>query len=478
MKISSLVTWIRFGRSREAIGTLIDAALVSVRERPLINLPPERILGHGNEDQPHRMDNEQTMTEAAERDIYEIGERPPVGQIPKYMHAQVIRQDRFGEPNQAFQIEQVEVPAIGPGEVLVCVMAAGVNYNNVWASLGSPIDVIGVRQRGGDPHDFHIGGSDASGIVYAVGEGVSNVAVGDQVVLHDCTWDPEDPYVAAGGEPTYSPSFRIWGYETNFGSFAQFIKVRAHQCLPKPPELTWEAAASYMLVAGTAYRMLLGWPEHTVREGDVVLVWGGSGGLGSLAIQITREWGGIPVAVVSNNERGQYCVELGAKGYVNRGDFDHWGVMPHWTDGQGYREWMTGARGFGAAIWEALGERKSPRIVIEHPGEDTIPTSAFVCDTGGMIAICAGTTGYNAVVDLRYHWVRQKRLQGSHGFNNEEAKAANDLIAEGRISPCLSRAFSFEEIPLAHQLMYRNEHPPGNMACLVGAPEAGLTNMP
>ena len=117
-----------------------------------------------------------------------------------------------------------------------------------------------------------------------------------------------------------------------------------------------------------------------MQEGDVVLVWGGSGGLGSLAIQIVREWGAIPVAVVSNDERGQYCVELGAKGYINRGDFDHWGMMPHWKDEEGYGTWMRGARAFGAAIWDVLGERKSPRIVIEHPGEDTVPTSMFVCD--------------------------------------------------------------------------------------------------
>ena len=415
------------------------------------------------------------MTETANKDIYEIGTLPPLGEVPEMMHAQVIRQDRFGEPMQAFQIERVKVPEVGPGEVLVGVMAAGVNYNNVWASLGSPIDVIGVRQRGGDPNDFHIGGSDASGIVYAIGEGVSNVSVGDHVVLHNCLWDPEEPFVKAGGEPTYARSFRIWGYETSFGSFAQFTKVRAHQCLPKPPDLTWEAAASYMLVAATAYRMLLGWPEHAVKEGDVVLVWGGSGGLGSLAIQIAREWGAVPVAVVSNDERGEYCIELGAKGYVNRGDFDHWGMMPHWEDTKAYGAWMRGARAFGAAIWDALGERKSPRIVIEHPGEDTVPTSIFVCDTGGTVVICAGTTGYNAVVDLRYLWVRQKRFQGSHGFNNEEAIAANNLVAEGRIAPCLSKAFSFEEIPLAHQLMHENRHPSGNMACLVGAPREGLT---
>jgi crotonyl-CoA carboxylase/reductase len=77
-------------------------------------------------------------------------------------------------------------------------MAAGINFNNVWAARGLPIDVIRVRQKAGEPWDFHIGGSDASGVVYAVGDAVSDVAVGDEVVIHHGWWDAVDPWVAAG----------------------------------------------------------------------------------------------------------------------------------------------------------------------------------------------------------------------------------------------------------------------------------------
>jgi crotonyl-CoA carboxylase/reductase len=131
-------------------------------------------------------------------------------------------------------------------------------------------------------------------------------------------------------------------------------------------------------------------------------------------------------------------------------------------------------RAFGKAIWEAVGERKNPRIVFEHPGESTLPTSAFVCDIGGMVVICAGTTGFNITMDLRYHWMMQKRFQGSHLANDEQASAVNELMKSGKVDPCLSETFTFDEIGYAHQLMYENKHPFGNMACLVNATKRGM----
>ena len=412
------------------------------------------------------------------KDVYEIGELPPVGHVPSQMYAQTIRQSRFGEPKSAFQVEKVAVPPLKPDEVLVYVMAAGVNFNNVWAALGSPLDVVQLHEKDDPPADFHIGGSDASGIVYAVGSEARNVKVGDHVVVHCGVWERNDPLVAAGGDPTLSASMRIWGYETNWGSFAQFCKVQDHQCLPKPPKLTWEAAAASTLVGSTAYRMLTGFPEHAVRPGDVVLIWGGAGGLGSMAIQLTKHLGGIPVAVVSSDERGEYCKRLGAKGYLNRRNFDHWGLLPHWKDTEAYNKWAQGARAFGRALWDAIGERKNPRIVFEHPGEDTVPTSIFVCDTGGMVVICAGTSGYTATVDLRYLWMRQKRFQGSHFANDAQSAAFNELVTQGKIDPCVGKVFSFQEIGQAHQLMYENKGPDGNMVCMVSAPRQGLTGLP
>lgn len=409
--------------------------------------------------------------------IYELGEVPELGVVPEKMYAQVIRAERFGEPKDAFQLEQIPVPELGPRDVLVYVMAAGVNYNNVWAALGIPINVIKARQKAGEKEDFHIGGSDASGIVWKIGKDVENVKVGDEVVIHCGVWAPDDPHVLAGKDPMLAPSTRIWGYETNWGSFAQFTKVQDHQCLPKPPHLTWEAASAYMLVGATAYRMLYGWAGNTLTADDAVLVWGGSGGLGSMAIQIVRAAGAKAVAVVSSDSKIEYCKELGAVGGINRRLFKHWGMLPHWKDEAAYNNWLKGAKDFGKAFWDALGERRSPSIVFEHPGESTIPTSIFVCDTGGMVVICAGTSGYNATLDLRYHWMRQKRLQGSHFANDEQAKGINDLVIAGKVDPCLGRVFEFKETGSCHQLMRENQHPSGNMSILVNATRQGMKTL-
>jgi crotonyl-CoA carboxylase/reductase len=424
-------------------------------------------------------------------EILELGEVPELGVVPSRMLAEVIRAERFGEPRDAFQREAVGVPELGPHDVLVYVMAAGVNYNNVWAAMGIPIDVIKTRQKKGerprvtDPSppasepagwDFHIGGSDASGVVWAVGSAVTSVRVGDEVVVHCGMWDADDPIVA-GKDPMLAPTQKIWGYESNWGSFAQYARVQDHQCLPKPPHLTWEQAAAYMLVAATAYRMLYGWAPNVVTPGEPVLIWGGAGGLGSMAIQIARAAGARPVAVVSGDSKNEFCKTLGAVGVIDRRQFDHWGKLPRWSDDIEYNLWLKGARAFGSAFWAALGDKKNPTIVFEHPGETTLPTSCFMCETGGMVVICAGTTGYNATLDLRYHWMRQKRLQGSHFANDDQARGVNELVIAGKVDPCLSRTFAFDETAACHQLMRDNQHPSGNMAILVNAPRPGLRTL-
>ena len=401
--------------------------------------------------------------------LYELGEQPPLGSVPKLMYAQTIRQNRYGDPASAIQREVVDVPEIGPNEVLVYVMASSVNYNNIWAAIGTPVDIVAQHQRQDTSVDFHIGGSDAAGIVYAVGSDVVWPRVGDRVVVHSGWWDENDPYIQSGGDPMTAPSARVWGYDVNWGGFAQYCRAQSHMCMPMAEHLSWEQAAVATLDGSTAYRMLTGWPPHTVQRDDVVLVWGGAGGLGCFAIQIVKSMGGIPIAMVSSEDRGEYCLKLGAVGYINRRNYEHWGVMPDWKAEQAYSNWLRGARDVGRAIWDILGERRSPRIVFEHPGEATMPTSVFVCDTAGMVVICAGTTGYNAVVDLRYLWTRQKRIQGSHCANDEQAAAFNDMVIAGQIDPCLGAVFNFDDTARAHQMMYEGVNPPGKMAILVNA---------
>jgi len=112
--------------------------------------------------------------------------------------------------------------------------------------------------------------------------------------------------------------------------------------------------------------------------------------------------------------------------------------------------------------------------VFEHPGESTFPVSTFVVKKGGMVVICAGTTGFNLTLDARYLWMHQKRVQGSHFAHLKQASAANKLMLERRLDPCMSEVFTWDQIPAAHMKMLNNAHKPGNMAVLVQAPRTGL----
>jgi crotonyl-CoA carboxylase/reductase len=206
-------------------------------------------------------------------------------------------------------------------------------------------------------------------------------------------------------------------------------------------------------------------------------VWGGSGGLGSLAIQLVTLAGGRAVAVVSSAEKAEYCKRLGAVGTIDRRDFDHWGVPPAW-DSPDWKTWFDGAKAFGKAIWEVLGERRSPQIVFEHPAEDTIPTSNFVCDRGGMIVICAGTSGFDTMIDVRYLWYLQKRYQGSHLFNDEQAEAFNELVRTKKVRTTLGGTYDYDQSGHVHQLMSDGALPEGNVAVLINAPEPGLRDLP
>jgi len=401
------------------------------------------------------------------KDLYEVGEMPPLGHTPKQMYAWAIRRERHGEPTTAMQVEVVDTPQLDSHDVLVLVMAAGVNYNGVWASLGTPISPFD-----GHNADYHIAGSDASGVIWAVGDKVKNWKVGDEVVIH-CNQDDGDDEECNGGDPMYSPSQRIWGYETPDGSFAQFCAVQAQQLMHRPRHLTWEESACYTLTLATAWRMLFGHRPHILRPGHNVLVWGASGGLGSMAIQICAAAGANAIGVISDSDKKHFVMSLGAKGVINRKEFDCWGQLPTVNSAE-YKKWFGEARKFGKAIWDITGKGNNVDFVFEHPGESTFPVSTFVVKRGGMVVFCAGTTGYNITMDARYVWMHQKRIQGSHFAHLKQATQANQLVLERRIDPCMSEVFPWEDIPEAHMKMHRNEHKPGNMAVLVSSKRPGL----
>jgi crotonyl-CoA carboxylase/reductase len=382
------------------------------------------------------------------------------GELPESMAAWVIRPEREGEPKDAFQVEEIEVPEPGPFEVIVRVMAAGVNFNNVWAALGKPVSVFSYGDHPEWGH--HIGGSDASGVVWKVGTGVTKWRPGDEVVIH-CNQASYEDVEVHGLDPLAAPSQMIWGYETTWGSFAQFTKVQAQQLLPKPANLSWVESSAYGLTYFTAYRMLF--DRCRLQAGHNVLIWGAAGGLGVFATQLCATSGADAVGVVSSDEKGELVKRLGAVGYVNRNEFA--GMMRQGGESRDEEKARAKvSREFAKRVKSILGD--APDIVFEHVGKATFPTSVFCVKPFGKVVICGATSGYDLDFDVRHLWMRQKEILGSHFANAYEATRANQLMAEGKIRPVLWQAMGFDGVAEAHQLLHENKHL-GKISIMVGA---------
>jgi crotonyl-CoA carboxylase/reductase len=382
------------------------------------------------------------------------------GELPKTMAAWVIRPETEAEPKDAFKLEEIEIPEPGAFEVIVRVMAAGVNFNNVWAALGKPVSVFNYGDH--EQWGHHIGGSDASGIVWKVGEGVTKWKPGDEVVIH-CNQASYEDVEVHGLDPLAAPSQMIWGYETTWGSFAQFTKVQAQQLLPRPQNLSWAESSAYGLTYFTAYRMLI--DKCDLQAGRNVLIWGAAGGLGVFATQLCAISGANAVGVVSSEEKGELVKQLGAVGYINRREFD--GMMRKGGESpEQEKERFKVSRDFAKRVTEILGD--APDIVFEHVGQATFPTSVFVVKPFGKVVICGATSGYTLDFDVRYLWMRQKQIIGSHFANAYECMRANQLMAEGKVRPVLWQTMGFEGVPEAHQLLHENKHL-GKISILVGA---------
>ncbi len=376
------------------------------------------------------------------------------------------------DPRKSLHVDQVPLPDLGPGEALVAVMASAINYNTVWTSIFEPLPTFGFLERYGKisplgkRHDlpYHIVGSDLSGVVLKTGIGVHSWKPGDQVVAHCLSVELESP---DGHDDTMlDPEQRIWGFETNFGGLADIALVKSNQLMPKAAHLTWEEAASPGLVNCTAYRQLVSKNGAGMKQGDNVLIWGASGGLGGFATQYALNGGAVPVCVVSSDEKAEICRRMGAELIINRSEQDY----RFWKDPQTQdpKEWKR----FGKDI-RALTGGEDIDIVFEHPGRETFGASVFVTRKGGTITTCASTSGYMHEYDNRYLWMNLKRIISSHFANYRESWEANRLISKGMIHPTLSRTYPLAEVGQATLDVHHNTHQ-GKVGVLCLAPEEGL----
>ena len=402
--------------------------------------------------------------------------------IPESYRGVVVRAEETGmfdglaaedkDPRKALHVQEVPTPEVGPGEALIAVMASAINYNTVWTSIFEPMSTFGFLRRYGKMsplakrHDlpYHVVGSDAAGVVLRVGAGVTKWKPGDEIVAHCLSVELED---AEGHDDTMlDPQQRIWGFETNFGGLAELALVKANQLMPKPGHLTWEEAASPGLVNSTAYRQLVSHHGAQMKQGDTVLIWGASGGLGSYATQFAVNGGAQPVCVVSSPEKAELCRRMGAELVIDRAAEG----FRFWKDEQtqDHNEWKR----FGARVRELTGG-DDPDIVFEHPGRETFGVSVFVAKRGGTVVTCASTSGFVHQYDNRYLWMHLKRIIGSHFANYREAWEANRLVVRGKIHPTVSKVYPLEQTGQAAYEVHRNAHQ-GKVGVLCLAPAEGL----
>jgi len=324
------------------------------------------------------------------------------------------------------QYTDIPDPEPGPYEVLIEVKAAGANFNDIWARRGMPgMKVIFP----------HVSGSDVAGVVAAIGSevsgtgfGSSSVQVGDEVVVHPGLSCRACDFCVTGQE-FFCRQFRIWGFQSgpNDGGHSEYVTMPAVNVLPKPANLSFEEAASLPLVLETAWRMLVS--RAKVEPGEHVLIWGGVGGLGTMAIQICRMFGANPIPVVGGAEKVALAERLGAANVIDRKSQDVVSEV------------------------KAITGKVGVDIVFEHSGEDTWPASMASMRWGGRLVVCGASTGFDAVTDLRFLWNKQQNLLGSHLSNKAELSAALKAVESGAIKPVIDQVMPLAEIAKGQQLM-------------------------
>ena len=401
--------------------------------------------------------------------------------IPESYRATYVRRDESAmfeglasadkDPAKSLHVGEVATPELAPDEVYLAVMASSINFNTVWTSIFEPMPTFGFLDRlareskwaARHRRDEHIIGSDASGVVLRVGSAVRNWKPGDRVTVHCNHVDDQDP--SSHDDSMLGTNQRIWGFETNFGGLADLSVVKANQLMPKPTHLSWEESAVNALCNSTSYRMLVGHNGARMKQGDIVLIWGASGGIGGYATQYVLNGGGVPIAVVSSPEKADLLRAMGVEHVIDRKA----AAYRFWSDEhtQDEREW----RRLGGDIRALVGE--DPDIVFEHPGRSTMGASVFAAKRGGTIVTCAATSGYMVEFDNRHFWMKLKKLIASHFANYAEAYAANRLVCMGKVQPILSAVHPMADVGLAARSVHRNEHE-GKIGVLCLAPGEGL----
>jgi len=317
---------------------------------------------------------------------------------------------------EVLEFTDVRDSKINPNEVLIEVRACALNHLDVWVRNGMPGIKIPLP---------HVLGNDIAGVVREVGELVTWVNAGDEVMIQ--------PGVSCGhcaeclaGRDNMCDEYDIVGYRRD-GGYAELVAVPGVNVIPKPKNLSWAEAAALPLVTLTAWHMLV--KRANIQPGEDVLVHAAGSGVGSLGIQIAKLHGARVIATAGSESKLEKAHELGADEAINYSS-DDWPKQV---------KRLTGGRGVD--------------IVFEHTGEATWPGSILSLKKGGRLVTCGATSGFDARTDLRHVFYRHLTILGSMMGSKADLLAAMKFIESGQIRAVVDRTLPLAEAKKAHELM-------------------------
>ena len=320
---------------------------------------------------------------------------------------------KHGGP-EVLEYGDFENPVLEPGRVLIDVKATSLNHLDLFVRRGIP----GVTLP-------HVPGSDASGVVAAVGGGVTGLSVGDRVLVN--------PTLSCGtcekclrGEPSLCRSFKILGEQVR-GACCERIAVPAGNAIPIPESLSFVDAAAVPLVFVTAWRMLI--TRGRLRAGETILILGAAAGVGTACIQIAKVTGARVIACAAGKEKLDLCASLGADVLVDYAKED-----------------------FVKRAREETGKR-GVDVCVDYVGKDTWPKSIRSLAAGGRLVTCGAASGHDAEMDLRHVFFRQLEVIGSTMGSKSELVSALQLILAGRMRPVVGKVMDLRDTAEAHRLM-------------------------
>jgi len=322
---------------------------------------------------------------------------------------------------EVVRLQDMPEPAVGPGQVLVRVRAAALNHIDLWIRKGLP------RHRLTFPH---IPGADGAGVVERVGEGVTTVRPGAEVMIAPGISCGVCAYCVSGRD-NLCADYGILG-EDRLGTYAEFVAVPEENVLPKPSRLTFEEAASIPLVFLTAWNMLV--TNGRLRFGETVMVWGAGSGVGSAAIQIAKLFSTRVIAIAGGRWKLERAKALGADETIDHREQDVLEEVRRLTD------------------------KRGADVVFDHVGAATWQTSIKALARGGRLVTCGATSGSEAPTDIRYIYGRRLSIHGTWMGTKGELYELMRLVEQGRLKPVVHQVFPMEDAVKAQEVMEERRH--------------------